>query len=83
VSQIRYFLIFVSPKYGEYGFFAPFPDTPRRLFMRMETIAELLDKFFPQANPTFDDSGISRWCLRGRARNCRIQVFSIFCEGCD
>ncbi|MGA8028406.1 MAG: hypothetical protein WB992_14780, partial [Bryobacteraceae bacterium] len=27
--------------YSEYGFFAPFPDTPRRLFMRMETITEL------------------------------------------
>ena len=34
--------------YSEYGFFAAFPDTPRRLFMRMETIAELLHKVFPQ-----------------------------------
>lgn len=37
--------------YSEYGFFAPFPDTYRRLFMRMETIAGLLDKFFPQGQP--------------------------------
>lgn len=35
--------------YSEYGFFAPFPDTPRRLFLRMQTIAELLDKVFPLA----------------------------------
>ena len=27
--------------YNEYGFFAPFPDTPRRLFLRMETIEAL------------------------------------------
>ncbi len=27
--------------YADYEFFAPFPDTPRRLFMRMETITEL------------------------------------------
>jgi len=38
--------------YGKYGFFAPFPDTPRRLFMRMETIAKLLDRFFPLAAST-------------------------------
>lgn len=28
--------------YERYGFFGPFPDTPRRLFMRMETIRQLL-----------------------------------------
>jgi GNAT superfamily N-acetyltransferase len=33
--------------YARYGFFAPFPDTPKRLFMRMETIAKLPDRFFP------------------------------------
>ncbi len=31
--------------YNEYGFFAPFPDTQRRLFLRMETIEQL----FPEA----------------------------------
>ena len=36
--------------YSEYGFLAPFPDTPRRLFLRMETIEELLDRFFPPAS---------------------------------
>jgi len=30
--------------YSKYGFFAPFPDTPRRLFLRMETIEELFSK---------------------------------------
>jgi ribosomal protein S18 acetylase RimI-like enzyme len=28
--------------YSEYGFLTSFPDTPRRLFLRMETIEELL-----------------------------------------
>lgn len=27
--------------YSKYGFLAPFPDTPRRLFLRMETIEQL------------------------------------------
>lgn len=34
--------------YSDYGFFAPFPDTPRRLFLRMETIEEL----FPPPPPS-------------------------------
>jgi hypothetical protein len=29
--------------YREYSFFAPFPDTPKRLFLRMETIEELFE----------------------------------------
>ena len=35
--------------YSAYGFFAPFPDTPRRLFLRMETIEEL---FPPLPSPS-------------------------------
>lgn len=31
--------------YSEYGFFPAFPDTPRRLFLRMETIEELFRAF--------------------------------------
>lgn len=34
--------------YSDYEFFAPFPDTPRRLFLRIETIEELLGKLFPE-----------------------------------
>ncbi len=34
--------------YRKFGFFAPFPDTPMRLFMRMETISALLDGLLQQ-----------------------------------
>jgi hypothetical protein len=33
--------------YKKYEFISPFPDTPNRLFLRIETIAKLLDKLFP------------------------------------
>jgi len=37
--------------YRKYGFFAPFPDTPRKLFMQMETIARLIGRYFTVAAP--------------------------------